>query len=64
MMSPTSIQRARDLAISREQEKEQLVRDRELRAKNGPRRGLGSKRKCSRGVRTSSALCSAEDSSC
>jgi hypothetical protein len=31
-MSPTRIQRARDLAISREQEKEQLVRDRELRA--------------------------------
>jgi hypothetical protein len=32
IMSPTRIQRARDLAMSREQEKEQLVRDRELRA--------------------------------
>jgi membrane protein involved in colicin uptake len=32
IMSPTRIQRARDLEISREQEKEQLVRDRELRA--------------------------------
>ena len=31
-MSPTRIQRARDLAMSREQEKERLVRDRELRA--------------------------------
>jgi hypothetical protein len=31
IMSPTRIQRARDLAMSREQEKEQLVRDRELR---------------------------------
>jgi hypothetical protein len=32
IMSPTKIQRARDLAMSREQEKEQLVRDRQLRA--------------------------------
>jgi transcription-repair coupling factor (superfamily II helicase) len=32
IMSPTRIQRARDLAMSKEQEKEQLVRDRELRA--------------------------------
>lgn len=31
IMSPTRIQRARDLAMRREQEKEQLVRDRELR---------------------------------
>jgi hypothetical protein len=35
IMSPTRIQRARDLAMSREQEKEQLVRDRELRAQDG-----------------------------
>ena len=32
IMSPTKIQRARDLAVSREQEKEQLARDRQLRA--------------------------------
>jgi hypothetical protein len=32
IMSPTRVQRARDLSMSREQEKQQLVRDRELRA--------------------------------
>jgi len=32
IMSPTKIQRARDLALSREQEREQLVRGRQLRA--------------------------------
>ena len=32
IMSPTKIQRARDLAMSREQEKEQLARDKESRA--------------------------------
>lgn len=32
IMSPTKIQRARDIEMSREQEKEQLVRNRELRA--------------------------------
>ena len=31
-MSPTRIQRARDLEISKQQEEEQLVQDRELRA--------------------------------
>jgi hypothetical protein len=31
IMSPTKIQRARDIAKSREQEKEQVVRDKELR---------------------------------